>query len=160
MTKETISLALSREGGLESMDLKGDMNLQVSDAALSRIKIALLPATNDFGSELQFKQHPNVAKFVANKERVIALKDPNRQFPVGQSLAVLKWRYTGKDESYVPLSSTWSFISIFLLKCLWLDTVNCWPTPSNDGTCDVNIEYELENENVTLYDLVISIPLP
>jgi hypothetical protein len=38
--------------------------------------------------------------------------------------------------------------------------VNCWPTPSNDGTCDVNIEYELENENVSLYDLVISIPLP
>ena len=39
-------------------------------------------------------------------------------------------------------------------------TVNCWPTPSNDGTCDVNIEYELENEGVTLYDVVISIPLP
>lgn len=38
--------------------------------------------------------------------------------------------------------------------------VNCWPTPSNDGTCDVNIEYELENENVSLYDLTISIPLP
>ena len=38
--------------------------------------------------------------------------------------------------------------------------VNCWPTPSNDGTCDVNIEYELENEGVALYDVVISIPLP
>ncbi|EIM88032.1 uncharacterized protein STEHIDRAFT_94912 [Stereum hirsutum FP-91666 SS1] len=142
VTKETINLSLSREGGLESMDLKGDMNLQVSDPALARIKIALLPPTNDFGHELQFKQHPNVGKFVANKERVIALKDPSRQFPVNQSLAVLKWRYTGKDESYVPLS------------------INCWPTPSNDGTCDVNIEYELENETVSLYDLVISIPLP
>jgi hypothetical protein len=38
--------------------------------------------------------------------------------------------------------------------------VNCWPSPSNDGTCEVSIEYELENENVTLYDVVISIPLP
>ena len=38
--------------------------------------------------------------------------------------------------------------------------VNCWPTPSNDGTCEVNIEYELENEGVTLHDVVISIPLP
>ena len=38
--------------------------------------------------------------------------------------------------------------------------VNCWPTPSNAGTCDVNIEYELENEGVNLYDVVISIPLP
>jgi hypothetical protein len=44
------------------------------------------------------------------------------------------------------------------LTSIW--KVNCWPTPSNDGTCDVNIEYELENENVSLYDLVISIPLP
>jgi hypothetical protein len=41
-----------------------------------------------------------------------------------------------------------------------LSLVNCWPSPSNDGTCEVSIEYELENENVTLYDVVISIPLP
>ncbi|KAA1468140.1 hypothetical protein DENSPDRAFT_833348 [Dentipellis sp. KUC8613] len=142
VTREHISLALSREGGLETLELKGDMNLRVAEADLARIKVTLLPSSTDFGSELQFKQHPNVGKFVANKERVIALKDPARGFPVNQSLAVLKWRYVGRDESYVPLS------------------INCWPTPSNDGTCDVNIEYELENENITLHDLVISIPLP
>lgn len=44
-----------------------------------------------------------------------------------------------------------------LAKCV---LVNCWPTPSNDGTCEVSIEYELENESVTLYDLEIFIPLP
>lgn len=38
--------------------------------------------------------------------------------------------------------------------------VNCWPSPSNDGTVEVSIEYELENEKITLYDVVISIPLP
>ena len=38
--------------------------------------------------------------------------------------------------------------------------VNCWPSPSNDGRCDVNIEYELEHEHITLYDVTISIPLP
>jgi len=41
-----------------------------------------------------------------------------------------------------------------------MSTVNCWPSPSNDGTCEVNIEYELENESLTLYDVIISIPLP
>lgn len=41
-----------------------------------------------------------------------------------------------------------------------MDVVNCWPTPSNDGTCDVNIEYELENQSIVLHDLLISIPLP
>ena len=49
---------------------------------------------------------------------------------------------------------------IFFLTQLINFKVNCWPTPSNDGTCDVNIEYELENERLTLHDVVISIPLP
>jgi len=142
IVKETLSLTLSREGGLESMELKGDMNLNITDPSLTKLKIILAPPTADFGSDMQYKQHPNVAKFAANKERSIALKDPSRDFPVSQSLGVLKWRYQGKDESFVPLS------------------INCWPTPSNDGTCDVNIEYELENEGITIYDLVISIPLP
>jgi coatomer subunit delta len=105
VVKETISLELSREGGLNELELKGDMNLQITDSALTRIKLSLLDPTTAFGPELQYKQHPNVGKFAANKERVIALKDPSRSFPVGQSLAVLKWRYAGKDESYVPLSS-------------------------------------------------------
>ena len=81
------------------------MNLHVSDPSFARIKILLLPSPSAFGPELQFKQHPNVGKFSANGERTIALKDPSRVFPVNQALAVLKWRYAGKDESYVPLSS-------------------------------------------------------
>ena len=81
------------------------MNLHVSDPSLSRIKISLLPSPSALGPELQFKQHPNIGKFSANKERSIALKDSAREFPVNQSLTVLRWRYTGKDESYVPLSS-------------------------------------------------------
>ncbi|KAG5724396.1 Coatomer subunit delta [Termitomyces sp. T112] len=141
--KESISLSLLRDGGVESMELKGDMNLQISDAALAHLRIALSSPPTDFGGNaLQFKQHPNVAKFAPGQERVVALKDPARAFPVGQTLTVLKWRYAGTDESNVPLS------------------INCWPSPSNDGTCEVSIEYELENENVTLYDVIISIPLP
>ncbi|KAI0094166.1 hypothetical protein BDY19DRAFT_1061213 [Irpex rosettiformis] len=142
VVKESLSLELAREGGLNNLELTGDMNLQITDSALARVKLTLAEPATSFGPELQYKQHPNVGKFAANKERVIALKDPSRSFPVGQSLAVLKWRYAGKDESYVPLS------------------INCWPTPGNDGTCDVNIEYELENEGVVLHDVVISIPLP
>jgi hypothetical protein len=140
IVKEQVSLTLMREGGLKSMELKGDMNLQITEPTQAQIKILLAAPTVDFGSDLQFKQHPKVAKFGA--ERVIALADTSRAFPVGQSIAVLRWRYAGKDESYVPLS------------------INCWPSPSNDGTCEVNIEYELENEGVTLHDVVISIPLP
>ncbi|TFK42210.1 hypothetical protein BDQ12DRAFT_645746 [Crucibulum laeve] len=141
--KEQLSLTLLRDGGVQSMELKGDMNLQISDPDQAHLRITLSSPSTDFGGNaLQFKQHPNVAKFTPGQDRVVALKDPSRAFPVGQSLAVLKWRYAGTDESNVPLS------------------INCWPSPNNDGTCEVSIEYELENENVTLYDVVISIPLP
>lgn len=103
--KEQISVSLMREGGVKSMEVKGDINLQVSDPACAHIKLALPPPTTDFGSDLQFKQHPNVAKFIPGQDRVIALKDPSRAFPVGQALTVLKWRYAGHDESLVPISS-------------------------------------------------------
>lgn len=100
------------------------MNLYVSDPSLARIKILLLPSPSVFGPELQFKQHPNVGRFSANNERTIALKDSSRVFPVHQSLAVLKWRYAGKDESYVPLSSECATVvpsPIFLTKPCDLD---------------------------------------
>lgn len=104
IVKEQISLTLMREGGIKSMELKGDMNLQITDPTQAQIKITLAPPpSTDFGSDLQFKQHPKVAKF--GPERVIALADTSRAFPIGQSIAVLRWRYAGKDESYVPLSS-------------------------------------------------------
>ncbi|ESK88676.1 coatomer subunit delta [Moniliophthora roreri MCA 2997] len=141
--KEQLSLSLLRDGGVQAMELKGEMNLQITDSNCANVRLTLATPSTDFGgNSLQFKQHPNVAKFVPGQQRVVALKDPSRSFPVGQSLAVLKWRYAGTDETSVPLS------------------INCWPTPSNDGTCEVSIEYELENEDITLYDLVISIPLP
>lgn len=87
------------------MELKGDMNLQISDAAFAYLRLTLPPLSTDFGNNLQFKQHPNVAKFVPGQERVVALRDPSRAFPVGQSSTVLKWRYAGTDESNLPLSS-------------------------------------------------------
>lgn len=55
-------------------------------------------------NDLQFRQHPNVGKFNTT-DRMVALKDPNRGFPVGPPLGVLKWRYAGRDETFVPLSS-------------------------------------------------------
>jgi len=140
--KETVSVDLMREGGVNSLEIKGDMNLHVSDDTLTRIRLSVASLPPGVGTEVQFKQHPNVVKFQAQGERVVALKDPSRGFPVNQPLGVLKWRYSGKDETYVPLS------------------INCWPSPSNDGTCEVNIEYELENESLSLYDVIISIPLP
>ena len=38
-------------------------------------------------------------------------------------------------------------------------SVNCWPN-ENDGQCEVTIEYELNNEDLELNDVVIQIPVP
>lgn len=108
IVKEQISANILREGGLKSMELKGDMNLQITDASQGQIKLEIAPSTTDFGSDLQFKQHPKVAKF--GEDRIIGLSDSSRSFPIGQSIAVLRWRYSGKDESYLPLSSRWSCV--------------------------------------------------
>jgi len=110
--KEQISLSIIREGGLKSMEFKGDMNLQISDPALAHVALTMAPPPTDFGSGLQLKLHPYMAKFTPGQDKVIALKDPSRPFLVGQSLAVLKWRYAGLDESLVPL--TGEFASVFM----------------------------------------------
>ena len=51
------------------------------------------------------------------------------------------------------------------LKCFHnalfsLYSVNCWPSENGTGGCDVNIEYELQNEDLELLDVIISIPIP
>lgn len=114
--KETLSLSLLRDGGVQSMELKGDMNLLISDPEHTHLRLTLSEPTDFGGNGLQFKQHPNVAKFTPGQPRVVALKDSSRAFPVNQSLAVLKWRYAGTDESNVPLSSEYCPYH----SCTWL----------------------------------------
>lgn len=130
---------MHRDGGLQNFELKGDLDLRISDPDSAKLKLTLAP--NDY-SELQFRQHPNVAKFAPKGDKVIALKDASRSFPVGQGLGVLRWRLATKDESNVPI------------------TVTVWPQSRGDGTSDVAVEYELEATHLTLRNLVISIPIP
>lgn len=54
------------------------------------------------------------------------------------------------------------YYRVYLFVHDWLllfQIVLVWPTPSENGVCNVNIEFELENENVTLQHVVITIPL-
>ncbi|CAG8667937.1 3415_t:CDS:2, partial [Acaulospora colombiana] len=136
---EKISLQANRDGGLENLEVKGDMELTISDPNMTRIKISVR-AVDD--GTLQLKTHPNVDKKLFSTDSIIALKNPGRGFPVNQPLGILRWRFITKDETAIPLS------------------INCWPSPAGDGTIDVNIEYELESENQEFKDVVISIPLP
>ncbi|KAJ3261321.1 hypothetical protein HK103_005929 [Boothiomyces macroporosus] len=133
--EEKISATANKDGGLSSMEVNGSMLLKVNDEEKARVKLGVT-----FNQELglQFKTHPNVDKGLWGSNSVLALRDPNRPFPVAQPLGILKWRYSSKDESALPL------------------LVNCWPSPTQSG-CDVTIEYDLQKV-MTLKNVSIIIP--
>jgi len=135
---EKLSIALKRDGGLESMQVVGDLQLLVSDANYGK---AVVPLKLGANAGFQFKTHPNINKQLWSQSSQLGLKDPARPFPPGQSLGVVKWRMQTNDESLVPLS------------------VTCWPTPSAADAFDVTLEYEL-NKDLELHDLLVSIPVP
>ncbi|KAF9365880.1 Coatomer subunit delta [Mortierella sp. NVP85] len=137
--EEKITMVANRDGGLENMEVKGDLMLRVSDPARTKISLALRHLDD---SSIQFKTHPNVNKALFGSDKIIAFRDSSKEFPLNTPTGVLRWRFISKDEGSIPLS------------------INCWPSPAGDGTCDVNIEYQLENENMTFKNVNIIIPLP
>ncbi|KAI1319012.1 Coatomer subunit delta [Mortierella claussenii] len=137
--EEKITMLANRDGGLENMEVKGDLMLRVSDPTLTKISLTL---THLEDSGIQFKTHPNVNKVLFNSDKVIAFRDSSKEFPLNTPTGVLRWRYISKDESSIPLS------------------INCWPSPAGDGSCDVNIEYQLENEGMEFKNVSMIIPLP
>jgi len=134
--EETISLISNQDGGLERMEIKGELKLEISDPNQARVSVALKPSK----LALQSRTHPNINKQLFTQQNILALRDTSKAFPTATALGVLKWRYNGTDGD-VPLN------------------VTCWPTPSSDMTT-VNLEYELNNKNLVLSDVQIYIPIP
>ncbi|KNE68804.1 hypothetical protein AMAG_13444 [Allomyces macrogynus ATCC 38327] len=137
---ERVTCIVNRDGGLQQLEVKGDLYVHVTspDAAHAHVQVTLpsdLPGA-------QFKTHPNMDKKLWSASSTLALKDASKTFPVGQPTGVLKWRFVSSDEAQVPLA------------------INCWPNPSADGTCDVNIEYELLVPHLRLTNVTVAIPVP
>jgi len=133
--EEKISLTAGRDGGLQNMEVHGMMKLRINEDKASHICIQV---RNNDDKGIQLQTHPNVDKKAFAASSVIASKNPDKPFPVGQDIGVLKWRFQTQDEAHMPLS------------------INCWPNDNGE----VNIEYELEQEQMQLEDVVINIPCP
>jgi len=136
--EEKLVISLKRDGGLESMEVNGVMQLLVSDPNYGK---AVVPLKLGANPGFQFKTHPNINKQLWSTSSQLGLKDPARPFPPNQSLGVVKWRMQTNDDSKVPFQ------------------VTCWPTPSGSDSFDVTLEYEL-HKNLELHDLLVSIPIP
>lgn len=137
--EEKMSVVARRDGGLENMELLGMLTLRISDEAFGKIKLQIKNPSNNL---VQLQTHPNIDKELLKTKTQIALKNPSKPFPLNTDVGVLKWRLQTTDESNIPLS------------------INCWPSENGQGGCDVNIEYELEQSQLELQDVVITIPIP
>ncbi|CAF1604733.1 unnamed protein product [Rotaria magnacalcarata] len=137
--EEKLTVRCGRDGGLESLEVHGMIMLRVKSEQYGRILVAI---DNKDSRNLQLQTHPNIDKKLFTNESLIGLKNSDRPFPVNQEVGVLKWRYTSTDAKEIPL------------------TINCWPNETANGGCDVNIEYELQNTNLVLKDVQITVPLP
>lgn len=143
VVKERLTATGNRDGGLESLEVKGDLLLRVSDASLARLRVHVgATQSESLGAEPQYRTHPHVDKQAWSADHTIALRDAKRPFPVNQQVGVLRWRALTRDETAMPIS------------------ISVWTNPTGDGGCEVNVEYELENQELTLSDLTLAIPVP
>ncbi|XP_041985589.1 coatomer subunit delta [Aricia agestis] len=135
--EERLNLIAGRDGDIQNFELSGMLTLHITNEQYGRIQVHV---DNKDPRPLQLQTHPNVDKESFRNDGVIRLKAP-RPFPRGQDVGVLKWRLASTGGT-APLN------------------VNCWPSEGANGGCDVNIEYELEHDHLTLTDVNITVPLP
>jgi hypothetical protein len=135
---ETISARLTREGAVKSFEVKGDLQLRISDPSFTKIKLDLI-ANPTHGA--QFRTHPNVDKALFNNTNIIQLKDTSKRFPANNSIGVLRWRVasTGSENADIlPIAFT------------------VWVNKGSDSTT-VTIEYEFTGSD-SLRDVTVTIP--
>ena len=136
--EEELTVKLSRDGLIETADVKGTLSVRANAPEASRVLIRL----SDFAAPgFQLQLHPTIARSFLS-DHVLTLKQADRGFPVDSSVSVLRWRQPNGGDALVPLS------------------VTCWPEVLDDG-CNVNVEYTLNREVLpALSNVRICIPLP
>lgn len=136
-TNETISARLDREGLLKSFEVKGEMQLKITDASLTQVKLDL--QTGDTRGA-QLMTHPKVDKTVFRNDKVIQLADTTKGFPSNMGIGVMKWKLAPRpdDVSDPPI------------------TFRVWVEESG-STFNITVEYELTGGD-SLKDVTVTIP--
>ena len=135
---EQISARISRDGILKSFNVKGDLQLKISDPSLTKVKLDL-NATPSHGA--QFRTHPKVDKPLFNSSQAIQLKDQATGYPINQSVGVLRWTASAQADAgeVLPISFT------------------VWSNKGSDDSVTITVEYELTGDD-SLNDVVVLIP--
>jgi hypothetical protein len=137
---ETLTAKLTREGALKSFEVKGDLQLKISDPALTKLSLSVSAIEGPL--KAQFRTHPNVDRNLFTTAKVLQLKDTTKRFPSNNSIGVLRWRATAGADTPDVLPITFT----------------AWVNKSDDSYT-ITIEYELLNpEQHTLRDVTVTIP--
>lgn len=137
---EKVSASLSRDGMVESFEIKGSLTLTAADDDAALCSVQLKPATVK-DSIFSFNTHPKVNKAVYEKTGLLQLKEANKGFPSARPVGILKWTHSGNSEDLIPLK------------------INCWPEEESRNQMNVSIEYSMDVLNMELHDVRIVIPL-
>lgn len=135
---EIISAKLSREGSLKSFNVKGDLQLRISDPSLTKVKLDLV---TDTSHNAQFRTHPNVDKALFGKSKTVQLRDSSKGFPANISVGVLRWSASATADSNdaVPITFT------------------VWVNKGSDESWTITVEYELTGGD-SLHNVSVTIP--
>lgn len=136
---EAISAKFSREGSLESFEVKGDLQLRISDPSLTQIKLNL---STDNIRGAQLTSHPKVDKNLFKNSKIIQLADTSKSgFPVNNSIGVMRWKVAPKSGEIDDPPITFTV----------------WVNDAGGNTWNITVEYEWTGGD-PLRDVTVTIP--
>jgi coatomer subunit delta len=136
LLEEKITVSMTREGSVESCEVKGTLTLTANTEAGTMVQVTV--NKSQLPSAFNFATHPKVDKKPYQQDGTLVLKG-GTGIPLSRPVAVLRWSYSGEDAA--PL------------------TINCWPEDDGTGSITVNIEMELTRKDLVLQDVNILLPL-
>jgi len=135
--EEKISCAISREGVIETAELKGTLTVTPNTEAGQKV---LIPISNLLKNEWSFGTHPKINKSLYESKSILQAKDPKKGFPLARPMGILRWTRSNADVAPI--------------------TINCWPEETGDGSITVNLEYECTlRSDLVLRDVKIALAL-
>ena len=153
-TSESISARLDREGLLKSFEVKGELQLKISDPAFTQVKLDLQSGET---RGAQLITHPKVDKTAFRNNKIIQLSDTSKGFPSNMGIGVMKWKLAPKpdDVSDPPITfRVWVEDSGKMFNI----TVE-YELTGGDALKDVSvtIPYQTDEPNVSSFDAVYEV---
>jgi hypothetical protein len=138
---EAVSCTLKQDGSLASYEVSGQVSIVCRQ---EEMKCTMHMVRDDSLAEgFTFKTHPQIDKTMWEKNGILVNKAKDRPFSANTPFGALKYRSKPvTDVGHIPLS------------------VTVWPELASGGKAtNVNVEYELQNDAIDLYNVTFVIPL-